>query len=184
MTSDLSILMQPNKVTLFQTGINQDYFKLISSFLSINSRSRGIYVSSNRSAKDVAERIEEYNSELGHKLKAGEICIVDLVSRSVGAAEIEGAVYVSSPSELSATQMAIEGAINRTNSEFRNTWLIIDSLPTLLIFNSAGALLNFLHFLIGRLRVIGYAGILFAVEGSLTPRVFSTIAQLCDKVIK
>ena len=183
-TDDLSILMQPNRVVLFQIAVEEDYLKLISRFLLLNTNSKGVYVSANRSAKDLTEKIRKHNFDLDAKLKTGQICIVDLVSRTVGAQEIEGAVYVSSPSELSATQMAIEGVINKAKTEPENTWLVIDSLPSLLIFNGAGALLNFLHFLIGRLRVLGYTGVIFTVEGSLSTRVFSTVAQLCDKVIK
>lgn len=183
-TYDLSVLMQPSKVTLFQTAIDQDFLELISRFFLLNRQSKGVYVSANRSAKDLAEKIREHNFDLDSKLKTGEIFIVDLVSRSVGAQEIDGAVYLSCPSELSATQMAIEGVIKKLSAEPKNTWLIIDSLPTLLFFNGAGALLNFLHFLVGRLRVLGYIGVIFTVEGSLNPRVFSTVAQLCDRVIK
>ena len=182
-TDGISVL-EPAKITLFQTGIGQDYLKLISKFLSLNCNARGVYVSANRSAKDLIESIAKYDFDLATKLKTGQISIVDLISRSIGAQDVAGVVYVSSPSELSATQMAIEGIISKCNVEPRNTWLIIDSLPTLLIFNGSGPLLNFLHFLVGRLRALGYTGVMFAVEGSLNARVFSTVAQLCDKVIK
>jgi len=184
MTDELSVFTNPNRVLLLQTGIEENYLKLISHFLLINRNCKGIYVSSNRSSRDLVDRLRKYDYDLDAKIKAREISIVDLVSRSVGAQEIEGAVYVSSPSELSATQMAIEAAINKLSPQAENAWLIIDSLPTLLIFNGVGALLNFLYFLIGRLRVLGYTGVIFTAEGSLSPRVFSTVAQLCDKVIK
>lgn len=183
-TDNLSITMNPNRILLLQTRIEENHLKLISDFLQANRNCKGVYVSSNRSAKDLVERLREYDYDLYAKIKARSISVVDLVSRSVGAQEIEGAVYVSSPSELSATQMAIEAAISKLGPEAGNTWLVIDSLPTLLIFNGSGALLNFLHFLIGRLRLLGYTGVIFTAEGSLSPRVFSTVAQLCDKVIK
>ncbi len=184
MTNELAVFTNPNRVLLLQTGIEENYLKLISDFLLINRNCKGIYVSSNRSSRDLVDRLRKYDCDLDAKIKAREISIVDLVSRSVGAQEIEGAVYVSSPSELSATQMAIEAAISKLSPEAGNAWLVIDSLPTLLIFNGTGALLNFLHFLIGRLRVLGYTGVILTAEGSLSPRVFSTVAQLCDKVIK
>ncbi len=184
LTEELSLTMQPNHVFLLQMGIEQDYLKLISGFLLLNRNSYGIYVSSNRSAQNLTQELQRYGNDLASMMQAGRLFIVDLVSRNVGEREINGAVYVSSPSELSAAQMAIEGVINKWNTEPKNTWLVIDSIPTLLIFNGAGALLHFLHFLVGRLRVLGYTGIIFTVEGSLSSRVFSTIAQLCDTVIK
>lgn len=176
--------MEPKKVTMFQAGLDQDYLELIARFLMVNSQAKGVYVSANRSAKDLTEKMRNYNFDLEPKLKSGQIYIVDLISRSVGAQEVDGAVYVASPSELSATQMAIEGVVNKFKLDSADTWVFVDSVPTLLIFNGAGALLNFLHFLIGRLRVLGYSGIILAAEGSLTNRVFSTVAQLCDRVIK
>ncbi len=183
-TDELSVITQTNRVIFLQTRLDQDYFKILSKFLLLNRYCKGIYVSSNRSARDLAEKLRRHNLDLHAMLQNGQIFVIDLVSKSVGDQEITGAFYVSSPSELSATQMAIEEVINRMNPKPRKTWLVIDSVPTLLIFNGAGALLHFLHFLIGRLRVLEYTGVIFTVEGSLSSRVFSTVAQLCDIVIK
>ena len=63
--------------------------------------------------------------------------------------------------------MAIEGLISKMDAESARQVAGCR-------FNSPGALLNFLRFLIVRLRVLGYAGVFFTVEGALTPRVFST----------
>lgn len=94
---EFSFSVKPKEVLLLQTKVDDDYLKVISDFLRLNSSSKGIYVSSSRSAKDLAEKLQNYNFNLTQKLSDGQIAIVDLVSRSVGAEEINGVVYVSSP---------------------------------------------------------------------------------------
>ena len=56
--------------------------------------------------------------------------------------------------------MAIEGLISKMDAESARQVAGCR-------FNSPGALLNFLRFLIVRLRVLGYAGVFFTVEGAL-----------------
>lgn len=174
----------PNSVVLLESPLEENQIKLIADFLKFRRNDKGIYVSSNRPANDLIEKLLTYNFDLNEALEAGRICVIDLVSRSVGANEVKGGIYVSSPSELSATQMAVEKAFERVDGEAGKTWLLLDSISTLLVFNSPSALLQFLHFLIGRLRVLQFNGVIFSVEGSVDENTLSTARQFCDMVIK
>jgi len=174
----------PKSVVMLETSPEENQIRLIADFLKHRRRDKGIYVSSNRPTNDLVEKFLTYDFDLGSALEAGGICVIDLMSRSVGANEVKGGIYVSSPSELSATQMAIEKAFERIDCESGKTWLLLDSISTLLVFNSPDALLQFLHFLIGRLRVLQFNGMIFTVEGSVDEKVLSTIRQFCDMVIK
>lgn len=174
----------PKSVVMVETPLEENQIGLIADFLKFSRNEKGIYVSSNRPTNDLIEKFLTYNFDLREALEAGRVCVIDLMSRSVGANEVEGSIYVSSPSELSATQMAIEKAFERIDGETGKTWLLLDSISTLLVFNSPEALLQFLHFLIGRLRVLQFNGIIFTVEGSVEEKTLSTIRQFCDMVIK
>jgi len=174
----------PKSVALLETPLEENQMRLVAEFLKFRRNDKGIFVSSNRPTNDLIEKLPSYNFNLREALEAGRICVIDLVSRSVGASEAKGGIYVSSPSELSATQMAIEKAFERIDGQAGKTWLLLDSISTLLVFNSPEALLQFLHFLIGRLRVLQFNGIIFTIEGSVDEKVLSTIRQFCDMVIK
>lgn len=174
----------PKSVLLLETRLEENQMMLIADFLKFRQNDKGIYVSSNRPTNDLVEKLQTYNFDLQEALETGRICVIDLMSRSVGANEVKGGIYISSPSELSATQMAIEKAFDRADGEAGKTWLLLDSISTLLVYNSPGALLQFVHFLIGRLRVIQFNGVIFTVEGSVDERTLSTIRQFCDMVIK
>jgi len=176
--------LPPKSIVLFEIPIEEDQMRLTASFLKFRRNDNGIYVSSNRPANDLVEKLQTYNFDLGNALEAGRICVIDLVSRGVGANEVNGCLYAPSPSELSAAQMAIEKAFERVKGEGGKMWLLLDSISTLLVFNSPGALLQFLHFLISRLRVLQFNGAIFTVEGSVDEKVLSTIRQFCDRMIK
>jgi len=174
----------PKSIVIIETPIEEDQMRLIADFLKFRAGDKGIYVSSNRPTNDLIEKLLAYSFDLRENLEASGIRVVDLMSRSVGANEVKDSIYVSSPSELSAIQMAIEKAFDRIDGEAGKTWLLLDSISTLLVFNSPGAVLQFLHFLIGRLRVLQFNGVIFTVEGSVEEKVLSTIRQFCDMVIK
>jgi len=175
----------PKSVIMFEASSEQDQMKLIADFLRARKNDGGMYVSSIRPANDLIEKLLTYDVDLREAVKAGRICIIDLVSKSVGASEVKGGIYVSSPSELSATQMAIEKAAKSLDDKAGGrTWLLVDSISTLLVFNSPGAVLHFMHFLIGRLRVLQFDGAIFTVEGSVNERTLLTMKQFCDMVIK
>lgn len=174
----------PKSVVIVEVPPEEDQMRVVADFIKSRQNDKGIYVSSNRPADDLIEKLLTYNVDLKKSLEAGKTCVIDLMSRSVGASEVNGGIYVSSPSELSAAQMAIEKAFETVNGRAGRTWLLLDSISTLLVFNTPGAVLHFAHFLIGRLRVLQFDGVLFTVEGSVDERTLSTIKQFCDMVIR
>ncbi len=174
----------PKSVVLLEVPADEDTMDMVADYLKYRQDDKGIYISSNRPTKDLVEKLRAHGFDLKPSLETGETYVLDLMSKSVGANEVSGSINVASPSELSATQMAFEKAAEQLSSKPGNSWLLLDSLSTLLVYNSSGALLHFLHFLIGRLRVLGFGGMIFTVEGSVEGNVLLTIGQFCDEVIK
>jgi KaiC/GvpD/RAD55 family RecA-like ATPase len=174
----------PRSIVLIEVGAAENPIKVLAEFLESKGDDKGIYISSNRPTKNLVEQLNIRGFDLRTPLETERIFVIDLVSKSFGAGETKGSIDVASPCELSATQMAFEKAVERLNGGYGVPWLLLDSLSTLLVYNSSGALLHFLHFLIGRLRVLGFDGAIFAVEGSVEESVLSTIKQFCDEVIQ
>jgi KaiC/GvpD/RAD55 family RecA-like ATPase len=173
----------PKSVVLIEVPANENLMRTIAGFLRYRQNGKGIYISSNRPTEDLLEKLKVHGFNLRESLDTEKMCVIDLVSKSVGSNEVKGSINVASPSELSATQMAFEKAVE-LNGKTDDSWLLIDSLSTLLVYNSQGALLHFLHFLVGRLRVLGFDGAIFTVEGSVEGNILSTVRQFCDDVIE
>jgi len=172
-------------IVILEFPAEENQIKLAADFLKSKQKTSryGVYVSSNRPANNLIEKVKDYGYDLKKDLEEGRVWVVDLVSKNVGDAEVNGVIYVSSASELSATQMAIEKAINRIKGRDGPGWLLLDSIATLLVFNSPDSLLEFMHFLLGRLRVLGFDGVIFTVREGIDAKVISTIRQFCDGII-
>ncbi len=63
-----------------------------------------------------------------------------------------------------SVNLSSEG-VNRIKGKDGPGWLLLDSIATLLVFNSPDSLLEFLHFLLGRLRVLGFDGVVSNESG-------------------
>jgi archaellum biogenesis ATPase FlaH len=177
--------VSPGSIVILEFPAEENQIKLAADFLKFKEKtgSYGVYVSSNRPTNNLIEKVKDYGYDLKKALEDGRVWVVDLVSKNVGDSEVKGVIYVSSASELSATQMAIEKAINRIKGRDGSGWLLLDSIATLLVFNSPDSLMEFFHFLLGRLRVLGFDGIIFTVREGIEVKVISTIRQFCDEII-
>lgn len=173
-------------IVILEFPAEENQVKLVAEFLKFKEKTGccGVYVSSNRPTNNLIQKVKDYGYDLKKALEEGRVWVVDQVSKGVGDAEVSGVIYVSSPSELSATQMAIEKVINRIKDRDGPCWLLLDSITTLLVFNSPGSLLEFLHFLLGRLRVLGFDGIICTAREGTDAKVISTIRHLCDVTIR
>ncbi len=173
-------------ITILEFSADESQIKLVADFLKFKQKTDcyGVYLSCNRPTNNLIEKLEDYGYDLKKNIENGRIRIVDLMSKNVGDTIRTQVIYVSSASELSAIQLAIEQSINQIKGLGKQCWLLVDSLITLLVFNSSNSLLEFLHFLFGRLRVEKFEGIIFSAREGIDMQVISTIKQFCDEIIK
>jgi archaellum biogenesis ATPase FlaH len=178
--------VSPGSIVILEFPAEANQVKLAAEFLKFKekTRSRGVYVSSNRPTNNLIEKVKDYGYDLKKALVEDRVKVVDLVSKSGGDDEVSGVIYISSASELSTTQMAIEKAINQIRDKDGSFWFLLDSIATPLVFNPPESLLEFLHFLISRLRILRVDGIIFTVSEGIPRNVISTIRQFCDVIIK
>jgi len=173
-------------VAVWEFAPEKDQIELIAGFLKRKQEtsSHGVIVSSNRPVANLIEKLKDYGYNLEDDMKRGQVVVVDLLSKNVGAPEMARVIYVSSVAELSALQLAIERALIGIKGSDEPKWLLLDSIVTLLVFNTPEALLGFIHFLVGRLRVLKIDSVLFAVQGGIDVRTISTIKQMADRTVK
>jgi len=171
-------------IMIVEFPAKENQIKLIVEFLNFKKKSSsyGIYVSSNRPSKNLIEKVKEYEYDLKNDIEKGRIWIIDLISKNVGDSELNNIIYISSL-ELSAMQMAIEKALAWLKGKDKQGWILFDSIATLLLYNSPDSLLKHLHFVFGKLRVLGIDAIIFTINEGVDKKVISMIRQLCDTII-
>ena len=171
---------------LIQVGSDLPILRIHASVLSflIERGFACIYINSMRPAFDLIDRFDFYSFKAREALMNGKLAIVDVISRSVEAPEMPNTVYISSPSDLSELQLGIERALSLISAEPGKTWLVLDGLSTLLVFNSTGGVMQFLIFFIGRLRALEFYGALFLFREGLEKDLESVIKQYVDIVVE
>jgi KaiC/GvpD/RAD55 family RecA-like ATPase len=182
---DLLSNIPPKSIALIQISAEIDEIGLLARFFKTQESARGVYVSSNRPATDLLDRFGQNGFDLKSAVEMAKIIIVDLVSKSTGANLLaKNVLFVHSPEDLSATQLALEKALESMEIIPGESWVLSDSISTLLIYNSPGSVLQFFHFLTGRLRVLQLKGLILSQEGSVEEKTLAAIRHFCDMSIK
>lgn len=134
----------------------------------------GIYVSANRTAEVLYSLFRKMD------INVNRVRVVDCVSCMVGLPPLENAVLVDSPSNLTEISIAVERAVRDIQNE--NKFLFLDSLSTLIVYNSDGAVEKFSHALTSRMKNLGFEVILASIEAEISKRVIDTVSQFVDEV--
>ena len=88
-----------------------------------------------------------------------------------------GLSFINSPEELTAIKMHVDSAAKRMKEKYRKTFVLIDCIPTLLLYNDMKRLGKFLHDLNLSLRDEGaYQVLLLSPNGEINP----FILHFCD----
>ena len=121
---------------------------------------------------------------LGNKgIKTDNIHFIDCLTKSLGSKAInaKNCVFVESPAHLTELGIALHNYF--TSSEQKNRFLYIDSISSLLIHNSIDAVLKFVHYVTGKMRVFGFNGMLLSLHEGTDKELIGQLSQFCDKVI-
>lgn len=160
---------------------SEDYVILyydVLEFLLNELNSSGIAVTINKPAKALANHLKDRNIDLSN------FYIIDCVSKAVGVQnEVKNCLYVNSPSNLTQLNISIKKQFEKLKNK-EKSFLIFDSLSTLLIYNSTGSVLKFINFLTSRMKGLNIGGVFITVEEGLDKNFVSQIIQFCDAVIR
>lgn len=138
----------------------------------------GLYVSVNQPYKRLVEVMEK------NKIDTSKIFFIDCVSKIAGgrSKREKNVLYVTSPSGL--TELGI--AISQMMDSFpgKKKYLYMDALSTLIIYNTAGSIAKFSHFIMSRVKILGLSGIFMVVNNEIDKQLIAQITQFADKVIR
>ncbi|MFH1257951.1 MAG: ATPase domain-containing protein, partial [Candidatus Micrarchaeota archaeon] len=140
--------------------------------------SAGIYVTFNRP-------YENLTSSLGkEKLDLERLYFLDLITQTTGkrGERTENCIFLPSPRNLTELSIALTQLVERMEQD--NRFIFIDSLATMLIYNSAGTVAQFTHFLVSKMRLWKVGMVLVSLEKETDQKLIKDLSQFCDKVVE
>ncbi|MBN2733472.1 MAG: hypothetical protein JXQ82_01255 [Methanomicrobiaceae archaeon] len=181
--ADISSSIGENDLFLIFSGANnikKENTALVSQLAKLNYKT--IVVTSNQPYINLIRAYEENN------IDTSNIYFVDLISRYALGKEPENknpkkCRFISTPSNLTDTGIAITEMINLNNSS-GETVVVFDSITTMLIYVSSDQISKFIHFLTNKFRLLQVKGIFLVVEGGLDPALEVRFTTFVDKIIR
>jgi hypothetical protein len=173
--------LKPKTVVLFIIDAKK-YHKIHPKVLRMIIEERcfaGIYITINKPYNTLIKYLKE------NKINTKNIFFIDAISRVVGGniRMTKDCLYIPSPTQLTDLAIAMTQALESMKHK-ENKFIFLDSLSTLLIYNSFEVTAKFVHFIITRLRVFGLVGLIISIEKQIDERMLNILIEMCDKVVE
>ncbi|MBD3388870.1 MAG: hypothetical protein GF416_07365 [Candidatus Altiarchaeales archaeon] len=139
----------------------------------------GVYISISRPYESITSTMATAG------IPADDVYFIDCISRMAGKGHTETdehAVFVENPSSLEEVSMYLDRMLGKVPSEKK--FLFLDSLSSLLIYNTDKSVREFTHFLINKIRLEGVSGIIFSIEKKEAEDLVKTLSPMCDVELK
>jgi hypothetical protein len=175
---ELSTLPEHFIVLLLTDYLNYgEVVDFILKYLIQEKNADGIYLTVNKTAKSVFESIQL----LGMDPK--KILFIDCASGRVRKFHEtqENIIVIKSPEHLTDIAVALSEMVKKGSNA--NRFLLVDSISTLLLFNSVKSVVKFSHFFTNLIREYRLKGLIFAVDKETDEYVKRTLYVFSDKVI-
>lgn len=150
--------------------VNKEIIKKLVGF----RKKRCVYLSMNRPSVTLLKEFEEAG------IDTSKIFIIDCVTKLAGE-DVEragNAVFVESPQSLTEMGSVLDGAVK--SLPVNGSFLFLDSITTMLLYNAAKSVATFIHFLTLKIRFYKMAGVMISLELEETKQIISQINQFCD----
>ena len=137
----------------------------------------GLHVTLNTPLETLLETLDN------RKIKYSNFVFIDGISNTSDAKKLEGEKYkyIESPRDLVDLVFIIDEEIAKIKTQKK--FLVVDSISTLLIYNSPQAIQQFAHTLTGKMRAWKLKGILIAMDDT-DGTALNSISQFCDKTVR
>lgn len=135
------------------------------------SNKSGAYISLNRPYNNLIENLDQ------GKIDAKKLFIIDCVTKNE--LDVPNCYFLKTQQSLTNLSIAISTVLKTQKPSF----LVLDSLNTLALYNELDTAIKFAHFLITKLRTHEIDGIILAVNEEKNKRFITELSQICDKVI-
>jgi len=140
---------------------------------------QGIYITVNKPYTELLKIFAERG------VNTSKLRFIDAISQTYGitAKETKQCKYVFGPLNIEGIVNAVEQFLTKPKKH-RKTFVFIDSITTILLYNHLPRTVRFSQFLTKKLRSLDISGIMVSVTSGLTSeRLIKELKQLCDEVI-
>lgn len=137
-----------------------------------------IYISLNTSyQKFLKDTTEE-------KKPIDNIHFIDMISVNSGARIIDSknTAYVNSPAELTECILILEKKLEEL--EGKNTFVVLDSVTTVSVYNDPAVVEKFIHVLIGKASSFNASALLLSPDYDESRPITETVEQFMDKTVR
>jgi hypothetical protein len=123
-------------------------------------------------------------AELGRGgVETEKMFFIDMISRKAGgeSAREKDCLYIASPDSLTELTIALGSAASSIRKPGKVIFL--DSVSTLLMYNSVGAVGKFVHFFTAKMGMWNAQGVLVSLEDGTDPMLISQLSQFCNRTV-
>lgn len=137
----------------------------------------GIYITINQPYKTLNDLFADRGLDIE------KIFFIDSITKTIKGEpkREENCLFISSPQGLTELGIAVSEAMGSLKTE--KNFLFLDSLSTLLIYNSTGSIAKFSHFLMNKIRLSNVTGIFISIEKEMDRKLISQLSQFSDRTI-
>jgi len=172
--------LKPHYIVLFLTDPKK-YHKTNTLLLKIlvnYEGMSGIYITVNKPFATLYEELKKSG------VNVENMFFIDCITKVAGGklAVSENCIFMSSPRNLTELAIALTQAINSMKGR-GDRFLFLDSLSTLLIYNTSETIAQFSHFLVTRIRLCGLKGIFISIKRDVDENFLATLSEFVDEVI-
>lgn len=139
----------------------------------------GVYLSITKPSESIIAAITESG------IDSRDIFFIDCISLMAGKMQAEKSdkvVYVENPSSLEEISMYLDRMLDRVVSP--NKFLFLDSVSSLLIYNTDKSVKEFTHYLINKIRLEQLMGVILTIEKKEAEDLVRTLTPMCDLQFK
>ena len=151
--------------------VNQD----ILSYLCNEMNYMCIYATVNMPYKVIAKTLSS------KKINTDNIFFVDAVSGVSVKNDAKNCIFINSPQSLTEISIAMSQAVNGIKE--RQKFVFLDSITTLMMYNSHTSVARFAHFLASKIREWNIKGFMITMQKETDEQFISELTQFCDKVV-
>jgi len=169
--------LKSNFLVLLDTHA-ENYFEAVMEIAGLMSEEKtGVYVTASRPYRFISSEMQRRN------INTDNILFLDCISAMAGehSSGNEKCIFVENPAALEEISMHINSLTSRIKSDEK--FLIMDSVSTLLIYNSTNSVKEFSMFLINKMRLEGLNGMLVIIEKEAPEDLKQILIAMCDKTI-
>ena len=135
---------------------------------------RSIYVSLNKPSDSIILDLR------GKGFDVSKLFFVDCVPIKADARRGD-TVFLKDAKNLADISLAVDSLSSRIESGKK--FLIIDSVPALLLHHSPEAVAKYMQFLVSKMRAEGLSGAMLSVEKETHPELLEAVKKLCDELV-